>query len=67
MVFWEHETELFLFLSLTEGTNVVVNLMDNDIWEAEDERKCALNDEVDSWDWLCLWIFPMSFPMTNSR
>ena len=50
MKFLEHKTELFCFLSLTEGTDVVVNSMDGDVWEAEDEQTGALNDEVESWD-----------------
>ena len=49
MVFWVYKTELFLFLSLTEGTYIVVNLMDDDVWEAEDEITGALNDGVESW------------------
>ena len=38
------------FLSLTEGTEVVVKLLDDDVWEAKDERKCALIEIVDIWD-----------------
>ena len=50
MVFWEHKTELFCFLSLTEETCVVLNSIADDDWEAEDEQTCAFNDGVDSWD-----------------
>ena len=46
MEFWEHKTKLFFFLSLIEGTDVVVNLIYDDIWEAEDELTGALNDQV---------------------
>ena len=28
-------------MSLTEGTDVVVNLIDDDVWEAEDEQTGA--------------------------
>ena len=49
MVFWEYKTELFLFFSLTEGTDVFVNLIADDVWGYEDELTGALNDEVESW------------------
>ena len=67
MVFWEYKTELFWFFSATEGTDVVVNLMDDDVWGYEDELTGVLSENVGSWDWLSLQIRPMSFPMTNSR
>ena len=54
MVFWGHKTELFWFLSLTEGIDVVVDSIFDDVWEAEDELTGALSDGVKSWDWLCL-------------
>ena len=48
--FWmellEHKMEMFCFLSRTEGTYVVVNLMDDDVWKSEYELTGALNDEV---------------------
>ena len=44
--FLEHKTELFCFLSLTEGTEVIVNSVGDDVWKAEDEQIGALNDEV---------------------
>ena len=50
----EHKTEQFWFLSLTEGTDVVVNSIDDSVWEAEYEQTGDLNDIVESWDWLCL-------------
>ena len=52
MAFWEYKTELFWFLSVTEGTGVVVNLIADDVWISEDELTGALIDEVDTWDWL---------------
>ena len=52
MVFWEYKTELFWFLSLTEGIDVVVDSIAHDVWGSEDELTGALNDEVDIWDWL---------------
>ena len=54
MEFLEPKTELFFFLSLTESTDVVVNLIENDVWEAKDEQICALNDKVESWNRLNL-------------
>ena len=42
--------ELFLFLSLTEGTNVVVNSKAGDVWGSKYELKGALSDKVESWD-----------------
>ena len=67
MVFWEHKKELFWCLSLTEGTDVVVNSVDEDVWGSEDEITGTLSDGVESWYWLCFYICPMSFPMTNSK
>ena len=34
----------FQLLSLTEGTEVVVNSIEDDVWESKDERTGALND-----------------------
>ena len=50
MVFWEDITELFCFLSLTEGIDVCVNLIDDDVREAKYELTSAFSDEVESWD-----------------
>ena len=50
VVFWEHKTELFFFLYPTEGRDVDVDSIDDDVWKAEDEQTCALNDGVDIWD-----------------
>ena len=63
MVFWEHITELFWGLSDIEGTYVVFNLIAEDVWGSEDELTGALIGEVEIYDWLCLWIPPMSFPI----
>ena len=38
-----------LFFSITEDTEVIVNLMDDDVLEAEDEITCPLVDVVESW------------------
>ena len=50
VVCWEYKAELFLFLSLTEGTDVVVNSMADYVWGCEDELTGALRDKVDIWD-----------------
>ena len=54
MVFWEYKTELVCFLSITEETEVIVNWIDDDVWEAEDERTGFFIDWFESWYWLCL-------------
>ena len=54
IVFWGYKTWLFWFLSVTEGTDVVVNSIADDIWVSEDELTGALSDEVESWGWLFL-------------
>ena len=51
MEFLEHKAELVCFLSLIEGKEVVVNSFDNDVWVAKSERKGALLDGFESWDW----------------
>ena len=38
-------------MSLTEGTEIVVDSLDDDVWEAEYEQTGALNDKFESWDW----------------
>ena len=48
MVFWEYKTELFWFLFLTEGTDVVVNSIADYVWGYEDKLTGALSDEVES-------------------
>ena len=45
---------IVFILSLTEGTDVVINLIDDDVWEDEDEQTSSLNDYVESWDLICL-------------
>ena len=42
----EHKTELVCFLSIIEGTEVIVNSIDYDVLEAGDERTGALIDGV---------------------
>ena len=39
-------------MSLTEVTDIVINLIAGDVWGSEDELTGALSDEVESWDWL---------------
>ena len=53
MEFLEHKTELF-FLSITEGTEVIVNSIDDDVWEANDKITGVFIDGFECWDWLCL-------------
>ena len=48
MEFLEHKTELVCFLDITEETEVIVDSIDDDFWEAEDKRTGALIDGVDS-------------------
>ena len=54
MEFLEHKTELVCFLCITEGTEVIVNSIDNDVLESKYEITGAFIDGFDSWDWLCL-------------
>ena len=51
MVFCEHKTELVCFLSIIEQTEVIVNSIDDGVWQAEDEKTGSLIDRVDSWYW----------------
>ena len=46
MVFWEHKAD---FLSITEETKVIVNLVGDDVLEVEYERTGSLIDRVESW------------------
>ena len=48
MEFLEYRTDLFCCLSLTEGTDVVINLIDDNVWEDEDELTGVLNEKVES-------------------
>ena len=41
-------------MSVIEGTDVVVNLIAEDVWDPEDELTGALIYEVDIWDILRL-------------
>ena len=50
MVFWEYITDLFLFLPVIEGTDVVVNLIADDVWGSEDEKTGVLSDKFEIWD-----------------
>ena len=49
MVFWEYQTELFWFLSVTEGIDVVVNSIPDDVWGSEDELTGVLIDKFESY------------------
>ena len=51
MVFWEYKTDCFWFLSWTEGIDVVVHSMADDVWGSEDELTGTLGDEMESWYW----------------
>ena len=42
--FLEHKIKLFCFLCITEVTDVVVNSIDDDVWEANNELTGAFND-----------------------
>ena len=42
------------FLSTTEETGVLVNAVDDSIWEAKYERTGSMIDRFESWDWPCL-------------
>ena len=50
MVCQELKTDFFRFLSVIEETDVVVNSISDDGWEANDELTGALSDEFDIWD-----------------
>ena len=55
-----------MILSVTEGTDVVGNLIPEDVWGSIYELTVVLSENFESWDWLCLCIRPISLPMTNS-
>ena len=65
MEFLEHKIELVCFLYITEETEVIVNSIYGDILEAKYERTNEFIDVVYSWDWICLYICPVSFTMMN--
>ena len=44
------KNRIFLILSPTEGTYVVVNSIADDVWGSKDELICAFSDEVECWD-----------------
>ena len=66
MVFWEHKMELVYSLSMIEDTKVLVNAVDDDVWEYEYERRGSLIDWIDSWYWIYLYIQPMNLPMIST-
>ena len=61
------QNRIGLFLSLSEMKQVIVNSRYDYVWEAKDKRTGALIDILDSSDWLCFWVCPMSLTMMNSR
>ena len=44
VVFWEHKTDFFWYLSDIEVTDVVVDLIVGDVWGSEDELTGAYLD-----------------------
>ena len=38
------------FFSSTEGTDVIVNSIDDDVWGSEYELTGALSEKVEDWD-----------------
>ena len=42
------KNDFFCFLSLAEGTEIVVNLIDIDVWEGKYEHRGAFSDEVEN-------------------
>ena len=53
-------------MSITEETEVIVNLIDDGVWEDEGERTGSFIDGVESLDWLCLLILPMCLTMMKA-
>ena len=51
MVFWEQKTDQVCYLSIVEETQVLVELIEYNIWEAEYEKTGLLIDRVESWGW----------------
>ena len=43
-----------IYLSIIEETQVLVELIEEDVWEAKDKKSGFLIDRVSSWYWLCL-------------
>ena len=44
------QNRIVLVFSLTEGTDVVIDSIADDFWEADYELTGALSDKVESWD-----------------
>ena len=49
MVFWEYKVDFFIFLFLTEWTDIVVDSVDDGVWGSNDEVTCAFSDKAESW------------------
>ena len=45
---------LFWCLSVTEGTDAVVNLIADDVWGSKDELTGVYSDKVEICYWICL-------------
>ena len=54
MEFSEHKTEFILFFYITEGTDIIVDSINDDVWEDEYKRTGDFIDIDESLDWICL-------------
>ena len=64
---------LFLFwlvvmclLSILDEIDVRVELLVDDVWEADDDKPGFLSVGVDNFDWLFLYKRPISLPMVEN-
>ena len=44
------QNRFIVFFFITEGTDVVVNLIAHGVWSSEDELTGVLSEKVESWD-----------------
>ena len=64
MVFCEHKMESVWYLSIIEETQVIVESIEDDVWEAEDEKLVSwLTELIVGIDYFK--IQPMYFPMMS--
>ena len=63
----EIQNIIVLCFYVSEGTDVVVNSIAKDVLYSENELTGALSDKIESWDWLCLLILPLYFPIKVSK
>ena len=54
MVFWEQKIESVCSLSIIEEAQVLVESIEDNFWEAKDEKYGFLIDRFESLDWPCL-------------